>query len=82
MRNPAKYADEFPPSERLEVVAGDVTDKSSLAAALAGAKGVIFAASGTGYWSAKAVDYEVGCVVTLPALPALCFAGLRLLAAM
>lgn len=31
----------------------------SLRAALAGASGVIFAASGSGFWSAKGVDFEV-----------------------
>ncbi len=30
----------------------------SLRGALKGASGVIFAASGTGYWSAKGVDYQ------------------------
>jgi len=41
------------------VVAGDVTDPKSLEAALRGARGVIFAASGTTYCSAKDVDYGV-----------------------
>lgn len=59
VRDPSKYVDKFPKDEpRLEVVAGDVTDQESLNKALQGAKGVIFAASGVGYWSAKAVDYE------------------------
>jgi hypothetical protein len=58
VRDPAKYAEKFPSDARLEVVKGDVTDAPSLAAALAGAKGVIFAASGVGYWSAKDVDYQ------------------------
>lgn len=44
---------------RLEVVKGDVTDPSTLPAALTDAAGVIFAASGKGFWSAKPVDNEV-----------------------
>eukprot|EP00882_Tetradesmus_deserticola_P003700 GHRQ01003914.1.p1 GENE.GHRQ01003914.1~~GHRQ01003914.1.p1 ORF type:complete len:227 (+),score=84.86 GHRQ01003914.1:67-747(+) len=43
-------------SSRLQVVAGDVTDAASLPAAVNDAAGVIFAASGRGYWSAEAVD--------------------------
>lgn len=35
-----------------------MTDRQSLDAALRGARGVIFAASGTGYWSADAVDRQ------------------------
>lgn len=59
VRDPAKYEGKFPSDPRLEVVAGDVTDRASLHAALRGARGVIFAASGTGYWTAKDVDYQV-----------------------
>ncbi len=44
--------------ERLELVKGDVTDPESLKAALAGCKGVVFAASGRGYWSADSVDFK------------------------
>ncbi|GBF96769.1 hypothetical protein Rsub_09625 [Raphidocelis subcapitata] len=58
VRDPSKYAGKFPSDPRLEVVAGDVTDRASLEAALRGAAGVIFAASGVGYWSAKDVDYQ------------------------
>lgn len=58
MRDPSKHADKFPQSDRLEVVAGDATDRASLDAALAGARGVIFAASGSGYWSADPVDHR------------------------
>ncbi|KAI8476283.1 MAG: hypothetical protein J3K34DRAFT_401798 [Monoraphidium minutum] len=58
VRDPSKYAEAFPKDARLQVVAGDVTDKTSLTKAFEGAKGVIFAASGRGYWSANAVDYE------------------------
>eukprot|EP00882_Tetradesmus_deserticola_P021572 GHRQ01023353.1.p1 GENE.GHRQ01023353.1~~GHRQ01023353.1.p1 ORF type:complete len:181 (+),score=17.28 GHRQ01023353.1:67-609(+) len=46
-------------SSRLQVVAGDVTDAASLPAAVNDAAGVIFAASGRGYWSAEAVDNKV-----------------------
>eukprot|EP00878_Enallax_costatus_P017417 GHUV01018291.1.p1 GENE.GHUV01018291.1~~GHUV01018291.1.p1 ORF type:complete len:131 (+),score=33.71 GHUV01018291.1:127-519(+) len=45
-------------ANRLEVVQGDVTDPASLPAALQDAQGVIFAASGKGFWSAKAVDEQ------------------------
>lgn len=69
VRDPSKYAEAFPKDARLEVVAGDVTDQASLDKALAGAKGVIFAASGKGYWSAKEVDYE-GVVKTAAAAKA------------
>ena len=44
--------------ERLELVKGDVTDPESLKTALAGCKGVVFAASGRGYWSADSVDFK------------------------
>jgi hypothetical protein len=46
-------------AERLQVVAGDVTDPGSLSAALKDAAGVIFAASGKGFWSANPVDNAV-----------------------
>jgi uncharacterized protein YbjT (DUF2867 family) len=59
VRDPAKYADKFPTDKRLEVVKGDVTDPDSLKAAFQGAKGVIFAASGQGFWTAKPVDNDV-----------------------
>ncbi|KAL4459105.1 hypothetical protein ABPG75_013970 [Micractinium tetrahymenae] len=58
VRDPAKYADTLGSRKGVELVAGDVADKQSLRSAVAGASGVIFAASGSGYWSAKAVDYE------------------------
>jgi uncharacterized protein YbjT (DUF2867 family) len=59
VRDPAKYADKFPTDKRLEVVKGDVTDPDSLKAAFQSAKGVIFAASGQGFWTAKPVDNDV-----------------------
>lgn len=58
VREPSKYAEVLPKSEKLEIVAGDVTDKASLQGALKGAKGIIFAASGKGYWSASSVDFQ------------------------
>ncbi len=59
VRNPDKYKDKFPKSSSLEVVKADVTDAASLESVLKGASGVIFAASGSGYFSAKEVDCEV-----------------------
>lgn len=67
VRDPAKYEAQFKEAahaaggnatSRLQVVAGDVTDPDSLKAALKDAAGVIFAASGRGFWSAKPVDYQ------------------------
>jgi hypothetical protein len=65
VRSPSKYADTFSSYAtsgpgKVNVVAGDVTDPASLHTALAGCDGgVIFAASGTSYFSAKSVDYQV-----------------------
>eukprot|EP00928_Gymnodinium_smaydae_P006243 TRINITY_DN12188_c0_g2_i1.p1 TRINITY_DN12188_c0_g2~~TRINITY_DN12188_c0_g2_i1.p1 ORF type:complete len:274 (-),score=51.13 TRINITY_DN12188_c0_g2_i1:94-840(-) len=47
VRNVNKYAGKFP--DACEVVCGDVTDESSLRTALAGCKGVVFAASASTY---------------------------------
>lgn len=58
VRTPSKYADSLGSRKGVELVAGDVSDPQSLRAALAGASGVIFAASGSGFWSAKGVDFE------------------------
>ncbi|WIA24093.1 hypothetical protein OEZ85_013698 [Tetradesmus obliquus] len=63
VRDPAAHGDKLrqaagDATSRLQVVAGDVTDPDSLTAALADAAGVIFAASGKGYWSAAAVDSQ------------------------
>lgn len=44
---------------------GDVTDPASLREALAGCSGIIFAASGKGYWSADGVDCKVGALCVL-----------------
>lgn len=59
VRDPSKYADVFPQDQRLEVVPGDVTDSNSVSKCLADAKGVVFAASGKGFWTASAVDDQV-----------------------
>eukprot|EP00879_Flechtneria_rotunda_P001209 GHRR01001356.1.p1 GENE.GHRR01001356.1~~GHRR01001356.1.p1 ORF type:complete len:241 (+),score=74.34 GHRR01001356.1:206-928(+) len=60
VRDPSKYADTFKQEagaeSRLELVTGDVTDPASLTAAVSDAQGIIFAASGKGYWSAEGVD--------------------------
>jgi uncharacterized protein YbjT (DUF2867 family) len=65
VRTPEKHAAAFAAPAyaagpgRVEVVAGDVTDRASLDAALAGCDGgAIFAASGSGYWSANKVDRD------------------------
>lgn len=58
VRDPQKYEGQMPADARLQVVAGDVTDKASLTAALTGALGVVFAASGKGYWTADPVDHK------------------------
>jgi uncharacterized protein YbjT (DUF2867 family) len=66
VRSPSKYADTFSSTSgpgKVDVVAGDVTDPASLSTALAGCNaGVIFAASGTTYFSDKSVDYQVNIV--------------------
>lgn len=59
VRDPAKYADKLPSQPGLEVVAGDVCDEASLRTVLAGARGVVFAASGKGFWTPAEVDFEV-----------------------
>jgi uncharacterized protein YbjT (DUF2867 family) len=63
VRKPDAHADKLKAAAgnkatRLEVVAGDVTDPASLPPTLTDASGVIFAASGKGYWSAKSVDEQ------------------------
>ncbi|KAL4419569.1 hypothetical protein ABPG77_003595 [Micractinium sp. CCAP 211/92] len=58
VRQPSKYAASLGSHKGVELVAGDVTDPQSLRAAVAGSSGVIFAASGSGYWSGKEVDYQ------------------------
>ena len=52
-----RHAAKFESMEHCEVVAGDVTAPASVAAALRGATGCIFAASCSGYWDAEAVDH-------------------------
>ncbi|PSC74312.1 epimerase [Micractinium conductrix] len=58
VRDPAKYADSLGGRKGVEVVQGDVGDMQSLRKAVSGAGGVIFAASGSGYFSASQVDYQ------------------------
>ena len=60
VRSPEKYRDAFPASPSLEIVRGDVTDPKTLGVALGQAKGIIYAAAASTYFSAKAVDCEVG----------------------
>jgi hypothetical protein len=57
VRSPEAHAGRFP--DGAELVAGDVTDAASVAAALAGAHGAIFAASTSSFLSADAVDHQV-----------------------
>jgi uncharacterized protein YbjT (DUF2867 family) len=59
VRTPSKYEGTLKARDNLEVVKGDVTNKDSLEAALAGTKGIIFAAAGSSYFGARAVEYEV-----------------------
>ena len=61
VRSPEKYSSHF---QGLLVRAGDVTDPASLEAALAGVDTVVFAASGSTYFSPVEVDYK-GVVNTL-----------------
>ena len=63
VRSLEKYRSAF---SGCEVVAGDVTDQGSLETALAGVDTVIFAASGSTYFSPQHVDYQ-GVVNTLNA---------------
>ena len=43
----------------LDACCADVTDAASIKEMMQGAKGAIFAASGSTYWSAASVDYQV-----------------------
>ncbi|KXZ49338.1 hypothetical protein GPECTOR_22g932 [Gonium pectorale] len=58
VRDPAKLQGVIEPSPKLQIAKGDVTDEASVREALAGAKGVIFAAAGKGYWSPAEVDFK------------------------
>jgi uncharacterized protein YbjT (DUF2867 family) len=61
VRDPAKYKQSHGSARQgVEVVAGDVGSTDSLRQALKGCSDVIFAASGSGYFSAREVDCEVG----------------------
>lgn len=67
VRDPAKHAGSLGSRQGVELVAGDVGDVPSLRSALKGGGGVIFAASGSGFWLAKAVDCEVRWPPAVPA---------------
>ena len=56
VRSPEAHAGRMPAGA--ELVAGDVTDAASVAAALAGAHGAVFAASTSSFLSADAVDHQ------------------------
>ncbi|GIL51341.1 hypothetical protein Vafri_7348 [Volvox africanus] len=58
VRDPTKLAGALEPSDKLQIVHGDVTNPASLREVLQGARGVIFAAAGKGYWSAADVDFK------------------------
>ena len=56
VRSPEAHAGRMPAGA--ELVAGDVTDAASVAAALVGAHGAIFAASTSSFFSADSVDHN------------------------
>ena len=57
VRSREKYKDDFAGlGSSVTTVKGDVTDPESLARAFDGVTGIIFAASGKSYWSARSVD--------------------------
>ncbi|PNH11025.1 hypothetical protein TSOC_002169 [Tetrabaena socialis] len=58
VRSPEKLTGVLEPSDKLQIVRGDVTDVASLREALRGARGVVFAAAGRGYWSPAQVDFQ------------------------
>ncbi|EFJ49811.1 hypothetical protein VOLCADRAFT_89655 [Volvox carteri f. nagariensis] len=58
LRDPTKLAGVLEPNSKLQIVKGNVTDEASLREVLKDARGVIFAAAGTGYWSASDVDFK------------------------
>ncbi|KAG2438960.1 hypothetical protein HYH02_010752 [Chlamydomonas schloesseri] len=58
VRDPSKLESVLAKSPKLQIVKGDVTDEASLRDVLKGARGVIFAAAGRGYWSAAEVDFK------------------------
>ncbi|GLC35539.1 hypothetical protein PLESTM_000335100 [Pleodorina starrii] len=58
LRNPSKLDGVLEPNPKLQIVQGDVTNIDSLREALRGARGVIFAVAGTGYWSPAEVDFK------------------------
>ncbi|GFR47453.1 hypothetical protein Agub_g9178, partial [Astrephomene gubernaculifera] len=58
VRDPSKMQGILEPSAKLQIAKGDVTDPASLQEALRGARGVIFAVAGKGYWSPAEVDFK------------------------
>ena len=59
VRDPSKLESILAKSAKLQIVKGDVGNEASLREVLKGARGVIFAAAGRGYWSAADVDFKV-----------------------
>ena len=70
VRVPDAHRGRMPPD--VELVAGDVTDDTSIAAALRGAHGVVFAASASSYLGADDVDHKARAWQQRAALLALC----------
>ena len=59
VRTPAAHADRFAGVAGVELVAGDVTDAASVADAVRGAHGVVFAAATSTFFGASDVDEKV-----------------------
>ena len=59
VRDAAKYEQAWPANDKLVLVNGDVTNTTSLEAALQGVKGIVFAVSASSYFGATAVDRDV-----------------------
>ncbi len=57
-QNPEKLKALFGEHPNLSYAAGDVEDPAALKEALRNSRGVIFAASGKGYWSPAKVDNQ------------------------
>ena len=59
VRDPSKYKQLWSDSDKLTIIAGDVTDQASLEAVLSGVKSIIYAVSSSSYFGADAVDHQV-----------------------
>jgi NAD(P)-dependent dehydrogenase (short-subunit alcohol dehydrogenase family) len=71
VRTPDAHRERLPPG--VEVVAGDVTDAASVAAAVRGAHGVVFAAATSSYFGAEDVDNKARHVCAVRQLvPGMC----------